>query len=171
MRGSTELSYRQVMVGRSLSGLRGLDEIFESLYEEGQVPGDELAPQIMARAREHNYIPPSAENDFAAALLGEYKTFHQERQSGQERSIDGETWRGIPRQQIPWFPSLDESLSDGCDKCLEFCSKGVYAREEEGRISVAQPLRCLVGCAACARLCPQRAISFPPRSMLSSLRG
>ena len=171
MAQSIQLSDRQVVVGRSLSGLRGLDEIFESLYEIGETPEDELGPRLVARAREHNYIPASAEKAFAAALLREYRTFLKERQSGREPESDGDTWRGIPREQIPWFPSLDESLCDGCEKCLDFCSRGVYAQRGGGTVCVAQPLQCQVGCSACARLCPRRAISFPPAATLQTLLG
>jgi NAD-dependent dihydropyrimidine dehydrogenase PreA subunit len=75
----------------------------------------------------------------------------------------------MPREQVPWFPALDETLCDGCIKCLEFCSHHVYARREDGVVYVAEPYDCVVGCDECARLCKRRAITFPPRLSLMLL--
>jgi NAD-dependent dihydropyrimidine dehydrogenase PreA subunit len=164
-----QLSYRQIMVGCFPAGLTGLDEIFESLYNMNQEPADQLGPELVDHARQHNYIPASVEADYAAALLREYGSYYEERRSGQKTTARRETWRGIPREQIPWFPMLDEMLCDGCDKCLQFCSSRVYTKGESGTVYVAQPMNCVVGCDACARLCPHGAIRFPPRAMLNTL--
>lgn len=169
MPNNTQLSYRQIIVGRFPTGLTGLDEIFEVLYGEGKAPIDDMGPQLVARAKEHNYIPSSAEADFATALLREYRSYWERKTSGQETKVKRDTWRGIPRQQVPWFPMLDETLCDGCDKCLEFCSSGVYAKRDNGVVYVVQPMNCVVGCDACARLCPHGAITFPPRTILRTL--
>jgi NAD-dependent dihydropyrimidine dehydrogenase PreA subunit len=170
MPNETRLSYRQVIIGRFPTGLTGLDELFESLYLAGSVPGDELGVQLVARAREHNYIPASSEAEFGTVLLQEYRKFCEQKQSGQTRKAEQNTWQGIPREQVSWFPMLDERLCDGCDKCLEFCSSGVYAKRESGVVHVVQPLNCVVGCDACARLCPHKAITFPPRAILRTTR-
>jgi NAD-dependent dihydropyrimidine dehydrogenase PreA subunit len=164
-----QLSYRQVIVGRFPSGIRGLDEIFAALYRQGRVPDAELGVELVAQARRHNYIPGSAQDEFAAALLREYRHYWQLKQSGHEDHVRHDTWRGVPRHQIPWFPMLDDTLCDGCDKCLQFCSNGVYAKQDNGAVSVIEPLNCVVGCDACARLCRHGAITFPPRSMLRTL--
>jgi NAD-dependent dihydropyrimidine dehydrogenase PreA subunit len=171
MSDDAQLSYRQVIIGRFPTGLRGLDEIFESLCLAGTAPTDELGAELVARAREHNYIPVSSEAEFGAALVREYRKFHEQRQAGQTQKAEQTTWRGIRREQVPWFPMLDESLCDGCDKCLEFCSSGVYAKRESGVVYTVQPLNCVVGCDACARLCPHKAITFPPRDMLRTMQG
>lgn len=157
-----ELNYRQVIVGRFPTGMVGLDELFESLYQAGKLPAEELGAELIVHAREHNYIPPSAERDFATALLREYRSYYEQKRSGQATPAK----RGAPRPQIPWFPMVDETLCDGCDKCLDFCSSGVYAKRDSGVVYVVQPLNCVVGCDACARLCPHHAITFPPRSIL-----
>jgi NAD-dependent dihydropyrimidine dehydrogenase PreA subunit len=166
---SQRLSYRQIMVGRFPTGLSGLEELFASLYEMQRTPGDELATDLVSLARQHNYIPRSAEADFATALLREYRTYYGQRQSGQVPECRCETWQGIPREQIPWFPVVDETQCDGCDKCLEFCANGVYAKRDSGVVFVTQPMQCVVGCDACARLCAHRAITFPPRAVLNVL--
>jgi len=170
MPDDTRLSYRQVIIGRLPTGLSGLDELFESLCLAGTAPTDELGAELVARAREHNYIPASSEGDFGAALVREYRKFHEQRQSGQTKKAAQNTWRGIPREQVPWFPMLDESLCDGCDKCLEFCSSEVYAKRDSGVVYVVQALNCVVGCDACARLCRHKAITFPPRAILRTMQ-
>ncbi|MGB9879815.1 MAG: hypothetical protein ACPLRM_03545, partial [Anaerolineae bacterium] len=124
MPDNKELSYRQIIVGRFPTGMVGLDELFESLYQANKSPDDDLGAELVAQARKHNYIPPSAERDFAAALLREYRSYYEQKRSGQSAPAK----RGTPRPQVPWFPMIDETLCDGCDKCLEFCSSGVYAK-------------------------------------------
>jgi NAD-dependent dihydropyrimidine dehydrogenase PreA subunit len=169
MAANKGLSYHQIMVGGLPAGLNGLDEIFESLYDMDQEPADQLGPELVHRARRHNYIPVAAEDDFAAALLREYRSYCGQQRLGQGTAPKRETWQGIPREQIPWFPMLDETLCDGCDKCLEFCANRVYTKRNSGTVYVVQPVNCVVGCDACARLCPHGAISFPPRAMLNTL--
>ena len=169
MPDNKQLGYRQIVVGSFPTGLRGLDEIFGLLCEEGKAPVEDLGPELVTRARGHNYIPSSAEADFAAALLREYREYWDERQSGRKPSARRTTWRGIPREQVPWSPMLDKCLCDGCDKCLDFCAHGVYAKRDSGTVYVQQPLNCVVGCDACARLCRHGAIVFPPRSVLSGV--
>jgi NAD-dependent dihydropyrimidine dehydrogenase PreA subunit len=175
-----QLSYRQIQVGRFPVGLTGLDEIFQSLFDLHREPENRLGLELVQHARGHNYIPTSAEADYAAALLREYQLFCEQQESGKPRKR--EMWQGIPREQVPWFPVLDESRCDGCDKCLKFCSNGVYAKRDtgtpsrhhlggSGTVYVAQAMNCTVGCDACARLCRYRAITFPPRSMLHMLKG
>lgn len=169
MPDNEQLSYRQIMVGRHPTGLRGVEEVFEALFTIGRVPSDELGQELVARLKPHNYIPVSAQGEYAAALQREYRTYYEEKHSGSHTARKVETWQGIPRHQVPWFPMLDESLCDGCEKCLDFCSNGVYAKRDSGTVYVARPLGCVVGCDVCARLCAYGAITFPPRSILSTL--
>ena len=77
------------------------------------------------------------------------------------------TWKGVPREQIPWHPTVDEEKCIGCRKCCEFCSHKVYSWDEStDRPVVAQPFLCVVGCSSCTYQCEQGAISFPPLTML-----
>jgi CDP-4-dehydro-6-deoxyglucose reductase len=77
------------------------------------------------------------------------------------------TWKGVPREQIPWHPTVDEEKCIGCRKCCEFCSHKVYSWDEStDRPVVAQPFQCVVGCSNCTYQCEQGAISFPPLTML-----
>lgn len=169
MPDNTTLTYRQIMVGRFPTGLNGLDEVFASLYEDQKEPSDALGSELMALVRRHNYLPSSAEADFKSALVREYRKYFDLRRSGRDPVRKRETWQGIPREQVPWFPVLDETLCDGCDKCLRFCANGVYAKRDNGVVYVSEPFNCVVGCDACARLCRHAAIVFPPRSILISM--
>lgn len=79
-------------------------------------------------------------------------------------------WKGIPRNEIPWRPTVDESKCNGCGKCFEFCSHKVYAFDESRKKTrVTRPLECVVGCSSCMGLCEAEAISFPPLSMLTDM--
>lgn len=68
----------------------------------------------------------------------------------------------VPREKIPWYPSIDEEKCDGCRVCFQFCQHGVYTWDEKSNIiKVTQPFQCVVGCNGCQSLCVQGAISFP----------
>lgn len=166
------LSSRQILVGGLPAGMHGLDEIFEELYAQGREPDEPgLGPELVERARAHNYIPKGAVNEYAGALVREYRQHVGLRESGgQVRRIDYGTWRGYPRKQIPWFPTVALDLCDGCGACLKFCSFGVYRATPDGKAIVAEPFRCQVGCSMCVNACPPRAISFPPRTILETYR-
>lgn len=60
-----------------------------------------------------------------------------------------------------WYPVIDYERCTNCLECLEFCLFGVYDRNAEGRIDVANPAACKPGCPACSRVCPSQAIVFP----------
>jgi NAD-dependent dihydropyrimidine dehydrogenase PreA subunit len=168
----SRLSVRQILVGARPAGMHGLDELFAELHEQGQQPDEAgLGQELVARARAHNYIPKAAEQAYAEALVREYRGYVAACAQGDvPRRVDYGTWRGYPREEIPWFPTVALDLCDGCRACIEFCSFGVYRATSDGTVIVAEPLRCQVGCSMCANACPPRAISFPPRTILDSYR-
>ena len=163
------LSYRQLRIGEHLVGLVGLDELFARLQASGP-PADEGAlPELLAGAREENYIPAAAEALYGAALLQAYRRYLSEQAAGGQARRN-RTWRGIPREQIPWFPTLYADRCDGCGRCLSFCPEGVFAPTAEGdKVEVVEPLACQVGCSACAAVCPREAIAFPPPTVLDAI--
>jgi NAD-dependent dihydropyrimidine dehydrogenase PreA subunit len=167
-----ELSRRQILVGRLPAGVHGLDELFEEMYAQERQPDEPgLDLELSERARAHNYIPKGAEQEYAEALVHEYRQYVGLRTSGgQVRRIDYGTWRGYPREQIPWFPTVALDLCDGCGACLKFCSFGVYRATSDGKAIVAEPFRCQVRCSMCVNACPPHAISFPPRTILGTYR-
>jgi len=165
------LSYRQVKVGRFTVGLSGLNEVLTALYEAGYAPDGSAVPELMARFRQHNYIPPAAETDYAEALLREFRRFCRQQAAGCTCTTDYGTWRGHPRETIPWYPTIYADRCDGCGACLRFCAFGVYAATGDSKVEVVKPFKCVVGCSACARVCKPGAIAFPPPEALQAFGG
>ncbi len=79
-------------------------------------------------------------------------------------------WRGIPREEIPWFPVIDAEKCIGCRECANFCRNNVLAFDESiAKTTVVHPYNCVVECRTCARLCPVDAISFPDEGEFTAL--
>lgn len=75
----------------------------------------------------------------------------------------------LPRERIPWFPSINYDLCKGSKECLAFCPNNVLAWDEAGaRTVVANPYNCTVGCSNCVRICPSQAITFPDMEELAA---
>ena len=56
----------------------------------------------------------------------------------------------IPREEIPWFPSVDADKCNGCKVCFDFCAYMVYSLNDEKNIVVVEnPNNCMVGCNYC----------------------
>jgi len=73
----------------------------------------------------------------------------------------------IPREKIPWFPTIDYDLCSGDQECLKFCRNGVFVWDEKAaRTLVANPYGCVVGCDACTKICSAGAITFPDKEEL-----
>ena len=70
------------------------------------------------------------------------------------------TWHGIPRDEIPWFPTVDAETCIGCQLCYVTCGRGVYEMHEGVAVAI-EPMECAVGCSTCGNICPTNAISFP----------
>jgi len=79
-----------------------------------------------------------------------------------------ERWFGIDREKIDWFPTIDYHKCTVCMSCVRKCTHGVYA-EVEGKPKVVGPKNCVVGCTGCEPVCPQGAISHPPKEYLQNL--
>jgi len=45
------------------------------------------------------------------------------------------TAKRVPREKIPWFPTVDPERCTGCRICFEFCQHGVYAWDDEKNIA------------------------------------
>lgn len=55
----------------------------------------------------------------------------------------------------------------GDRECVEFCKNDVFDWNDAlGQPVVARPYNCVVGCNACAQICPNEAISFPSKEEL-----
>lgn len=70
--------------------------------------------------------------------------------------------RSIPREKIPWFPRIDESACIGDKECINFCKNQVFEWDEMNNLPIVKnPFNCVLGCSACAQICPANAIIFP----------
>ena len=79
-------------------------------------------------------------------------------------------WNGIPREEINWYPTVDESKCVGCGMCVVSCGRNVFDYDCERRKAiVARPLQCLVGCTSCGTWCVFDAISFPDPQYVKNL--
>ncbi len=163
------MGYRQIVVDGSPVGLRGLDELFVDLQAQGRTPQDEgLGVEIVTQMSKDNYIPYDARELFAAAFVREYAAYLARGEMGSGRQRGYGTWRGYPREQIPWYPTVNEDLCNGCGSCLKLCRTGVLGPTDGGKVRVADPFGCVVGCSSCANLCKPGAITFPARSILDA---
>ncbi|MGB9842437.1 MAG: 4Fe-4S dicluster domain-containing protein [Candidatus Bathyarchaeales archaeon] len=75
-----------------------------------------------------------------------------------------ETYEGIPRRKIPWYPIIDYEKCTACGKCVEFCPNNAFDFEEKDgkkRTIVKNPYNCVVLCRGCEDICPVGAISHP----------
>jgi len=79
------------------------------------------------------------------------------------------TWRGIPREEIPWYPTIATDKCTGCQTCVDFCPNDVLEFDETaGKIIVKNPFNCVVECSTCGKLCPEGAIRFPDEAAFSA---
>jgi NAD-dependent dihydropyrimidine dehydrogenase PreA subunit len=73
----------------------------------------------------------------------------------------------IPREKIPWYPTINYDACINDQECLNFCKNDVLSLDaESGRVVVTQPNNCVVGCDSCAQICPVDAIAFPDKEEL-----
>ncbi len=76
-----------------------------------------------------------------------------------------ELWHGIPRQEIPWYPTVDTQACIGCELCYVTCGRGVYDIQDRKAVTT-KSYACMVGCTTCAMVCPTDAIHFPDREVV-----
>lgn len=166
------LSYRMLQISGAPAGLLGLEELYTSLFEESVTPEDDTLDQrLLKGVKQHNFVPKSAEKDYLAVLRMEYVRYHRKRQSGKATvARDYGKWRGYPREQIPWFPTLSETLCTNCGACLETCAREVFEHDEDGKVFVAEPFLCMVGCCFCKSVCEPQALLFPSQDLLKNYR-
>ena len=77
-----------------------------------------------------------------------------------------ETWHGIPRSKIPWYPTIDYDKCQSCGKCVEYCKLGTYEFDDKKRPLVKNPYNCVVMCSGCDPICPAGAIRHPSKKVI-----
>ena len=149
-------------------GIAGLPEIIEKGLERLDGPDQDQKSILLGELKARNYVPSSVQEEYMVALWAEFKKHRAVRKDKMEDSF-----KGIPREEIPWFPTVDNSKCSGCSSCVEFCAQGVFFFVE-GKSHVVRPRECIVGNSNCRSFCPEKAISFPTiaelKETLKSLR-
>lgn len=164
------LSYRMLQIGGRPAGLLGLDELFSALFDDDVSPNQaDLKDRLLAGVKQHNFVPKPAAEQYSSALLLEYQRYFQRRLSGKATAARAYgTWRGYPRETIPWFPTISDVLCNNCGECLLLCARDVFERDEHGKIWVAEPFLCMVGCCFCKSVCDTSAILMPGQELLKN---
>jgi NAD-dependent dihydropyrimidine dehydrogenase PreA subunit len=83
------------------------------------------------------------------------------------KDLSKQLWHGIPRTEIPWYPTINADKCIGCELCYVTCGREVFEfNDKKRKAEVARPFNCMVGCSTCAMVCPTEAISFPGRELI-----
>lgn len=141
-------------------GISGLSAVIEKGLHHMDASDEEQRAVLLTELKVHNYVPSTVEDEYMRALWNEYKKFRHQRKEEME-----ESYKGLPRDEIPWFPKVDQSRCSGCTSCVEFCAQGVFYFAE-GKSHVVRPYNCTVGRSSCRSFCPEQAISFPTQAEL-----
>ncbi len=64
---------RQLMVAGKQVGIAGLDSAFAAVQARGLSGDAEISTELMRRVTENNYVPPALADEYATAVLTEYK--------------------------------------------------------------------------------------------------
>jgi len=144
-------------------GIAGLDQIMEKGLERIDGTDDEQREVLLAELKARNYVPGSVENEYLVALWAEFKKARVERTEKLEAS-----YQGIPKEEIAWFPKVNQGKCSGCTSCVEFCIHGVF-HFSDGKSHVVRPHNCVVGNTTCRGFCPEKAITFPTHAELKEM--
>ena len=64
------------------AGIVGLKRVFEQLYVMERKPKADVCDELLTMVKTRNYVPPSAEERYKAALLREYAVFCAFKETG-----------------------------------------------------------------------------------------
>lgn len=158
---------KHLRIGLQEVGISGFDEIMAEGLKHLDETDEEQRKVILRELLARNYVAKSAEKEYLGAIWVEFKHLRAKRLGQVE-----ERYHGIPREEIPWFPRVDEEKCTGCGACVKFCQKGVYILDDKAE--VVNPYRCVVSCTGCFSQCKEGALSFPTlvelRDVMKGLR-
>jgi NAD-dependent dihydropyrimidine dehydrogenase PreA subunit len=82
-----------------------------------------------------------------------------------------ETFMGVQRNKLPWWPTIDYKKCNFCMECDKFCPHDVYERndDEDKKLIVKNPYNCVVFCRACSKACALDALTFPNKQQITKL--
>ena len=82
-----------------------------------------------------------------------------------------ETFMGVTRNKIPWWPTIDYEKCNFCMECDKFCPHDVYGKidDENRKLIVKNRYNCVVFCRACAKACAPDALTFPDKREITKL--
>lgn len=160
-----------ILIRGKLVGVMGLDDVFAEVYNSGKAVNESLRDELLNKIKDENFVPASLECDYADALIVEYQKYCEKQASGKHTRVAQATYQGIPREEVPWLPTIKEDVCDGCKICFDFCPHDVFEWDDNTNLPIVKyPFNCIVGCSACAPRCAPGAIVFPPRSLLDRFR-
>ena len=166
-------SSKTILIDGNLIGLASLDEVFGQFFKSDTKPSQKIKSQLLSEIKKSNYIPTKVERSYQEALLREYRIYYIKKkgEKGEKIVEVQKTYKGIPRSQIPWFPTVHSEKCDGCKECFELCPTKVYQWDGgTEKPLVVNPFNCIVECINCAIICKRDAIVFPPKTILDNLR-
>lgn len=153
---------KEIRVGSQSVGISELDLILAKALENEGASDADIKRILMKELKAHNYVPGPVQDDYSKGIWEAYL----------EAKAARDSYHGIPRSEILWFPRVDYDLCSKCGKCVEFCHRGVYTCDDGLRVT--NPYSCIVSCTGCVSQCPEKAISFPSlvelREELKALR-
>jgi NAD-dependent dihydropyrimidine dehydrogenase PreA subunit len=145
---------KRIRIGSQEIGISGYDEILTEGLRHLDESDEKQKQVILKELQARNYVPKDSEKEYLGAMWDEFKQVRARRLGQIE-----ERYHGIPREEIPWFPRVDEERCTGCGACVKFCQKGVYVLDDKAK--VVNPYRCVVSCTGCLSQCKEDALSFP----------
>ncbi len=158
---------KMLVIGGQQVGISGFDAIMAKGLEHVHGSDEEQRGAILDELKANNYIPGGMEAEYLQAVWDEFRQVR-----GRHLGQVEERYKGVPRGEIHWNPTVDPAKCSSCGKCVEFCKRGVYTFD--GGPVVTNPSRCVVSCTGCQKICPEQAISFPTlvslREELKALR-
>jgi NAD-dependent dihydropyrimidine dehydrogenase PreA subunit len=147
------VSKRLVIDGQEV-GISGLDEIVAKGLENLERTDVEQRAVLLKELKERNYVPEAVEQSYLEAVWVYFKE-----QRAKKLGWVEEKYHGIPREEIHWCPTIDDTKCNSCGACAKFCKRGVYTFDDGPHVT--NPYRCVVSCTGCQKTCKDGAISFP----------